>query len=232
MDKQAIRKRVWDDLEERGIARFPYPPHGRIPNFEGAGEAADRLSDLEAWQDADVIKANPDAPQLPVRRAALRAGKLLDTAVPRLRDEDRLPRLDPAVIDDIDHATTIAGSSEVGEPVAPAEMESIDCIVAGSVAVTREGNRIGKGEGYSDLEFAILRAYNLVTDDTTTVTTVHERQIVDGHVPAASHDVPIDWISTPNETIATGATAKPDGIDWSALNEETIAAIPVLEQLR
>jgi hypothetical protein len=34
---------------------------------------------------------------------------------------------------------------------------SLDAIICGSVAVTRDGRRCGKGEGYSDLEFAILR---------------------------------------------------------------------------
>jgi len=33
----------------------------------------------------------------------------------------------------------------------------LDAIVCGSVAVRRDGRRCGKGEGYSDLEFAILR---------------------------------------------------------------------------
>jgi len=36
-------------------------------------------------------------------------------------------------------------------------MPCLDAIVCGSVAVTRDGRRCGKGEGYSDLEFAILR---------------------------------------------------------------------------
>jgi len=44
MDKQALRERVWDDLEASGVARFPFPPHGRIPNFDGADEAAERLT--------------------------------------------------------------------------------------------------------------------------------------------------------------------------------------------
>src|SRR6266446_9648312 len=38
-----------------------------------------------------------------------------------------------------------------------ANMPCLDAIVCGSVAVTRDGRRCGKGEGYSDLEFAILR---------------------------------------------------------------------------
>ena len=75
MDKQAIRDRVWDALEERGVARFPFPPHDRIPNFEHATRAARRLTETAVWDAAETVKANPDSPQLPVRRAAL---ELLD----------------------------------------------------------------------------------------------------------------------------------------------------------
>ncbi|PSP73595.1 5-formyltetrahydrofolate cyclo-ligase, partial [Halobacteriales archaeon QS_3_64_16] len=50
VDKQSLRERVWDELEDAGEARFPYPPHGRIPNFVGAGRGADRLTETEDWQ--------------------------------------------------------------------------------------------------------------------------------------------------------------------------------------
>eukprot|EP00957_Ditylum_brightwellii_P001888 145006-Ditylum_brightwellii.AAC.1 len=39
--KWVIRKRIWDLMEEKDIARQPRPVHHRIPNFEGAAEAAD-----------------------------------------------------------------------------------------------------------------------------------------------------------------------------------------------
>ncbi|MEF8855848.1 MAG: 5-formyltetrahydrofolate cyclo-ligase, partial [Haloplanus sp.] len=117
MNKQALRERVWDDLEASGEARFPFPPHGRIPNFAGASEAADRLATTDEWRGADTIKANPDAPQLPVRRAALRAGKTVCVAVPRLRDERAFRRLNPTAIDDYDAATTVSGIDEYGVPV-------------------------------------------------------------------------------------------------------------------
>ncbi|MFB6195544.1 MAG: 5-formyltetrahydrofolate cyclo-ligase [Haloplanus sp.] len=231
MDKQALRERVWDDLEESGEARFPYPPHGRIPNFAGADAAADRLVDTDVWEAADAVKANPDAPQLPVRRAALRAGKTLYMAVPRLRDEACFLRLDPETVDDVDHATTVGGSAEAGEPVTPEAVEPIDLIVSGSVAVSTDGARIGKGEGYSDLEFAILRAFDLVDDDTTTATTVHERQVIDSDLPSAPHDVPMDLVITPERTVHTGAGSKPSGIRWDALDDERIAEIPILRRL-
>ncbi|MFW5935552.1 MAG: 5-formyltetrahydrofolate cyclo-ligase [Halolamina sp.] len=232
MEKQALRERVWDELEESGDARFPFPPHGRIPNFAGAERAAERLAATDDWAAAYAIKCNPDSPQRPVRRRALEAGKLLYMAVPRLSDEACFLRLDPAEIDDIDHATTIGGSSELGVPVGPEAMAPIDLIVSGSVAVTADGGRVGKGEGYSDLEFAVLREFGLVDDDTTTATTVHEIQVVGDEVPTTPLDVPMDRLFTPERSIRTDApAAKPTGVDWHALDDERLAEIPILSRL-
>lgn len=231
MEKEDIREEVWDVLEESGEARFPFPPHGRIPNFAGASEAGARLAETTSWQNADMIKSNPDAPQRPVRRRTLAEGKRVYMAVPRLRDSDCFLRLDPATIDDYDHATTINGSFDAGEQVSPAEMEPIDLIVSGSVAVTDDGDRIGKGEGYSDLEFAVLREFGLVDDDTTTATTVHEHQLVDTAPTDSSHDVPIDLIVTPQRIVREERRAKPSGIRWSALSTERIESIPILGRL-
>ena len=230
MTKQELRECVWDALEDSGEARFPFPPHGRIPNFAGADEAADRLADQEVWATADTVKANPDAPQLPVRRAAVRAGKTLYMAVPRLAEEQPFLRLDPEEIDDIDEATTVGGSAEAGVPVDPAEMPPIDLIVTGCVAVTPEGARVGKGEGYSDLEFAVLRETGLVDDDTPTATTVHPIQVIK-EAPTGEHDVPMDTVVTPGETVRDGRREKPSGIDWDAVTAEQREEIPVLRQL-
>jgi len=231
MDKQTLRERVWDELEESGVARFPFPPHGRIPNFAGADDAAERLTTTDAWQTADTLKANPDAPQLLVRRAALRAGKTVYMAVPRLRDEQCFLELHPDDIEDIDHATTVGGSAEAGQPVAPEAMPPVDLIVSGSVAVSESGARVGKGEGYSDLEFAVLREFGLVGDGTPVATTVHERQVRADAIDTASHDVPLDVVVTPERTIDAPPSAKPPGLDWTALSDERIAEVPILPRL-
>jgi 5-formyltetrahydrofolate cyclo-ligase len=237
MDKQAIREAVWDHLESAGIARFPFPPHDRIPNFAGAEAAAERLADTAVWQDAETVKANPDSPQLPVRRAALRAGKTVYMAVPRLRDERCFYELDPAELDDIEAAPAVSNVADHARQVGPGALDSLDLVVSGSVAVTEGGARIGKGEGYSDLEYAVLRELGLVDDATPVVTTVHETQVVDGperavdagDVPVDSHDVPMDYVVTPDRVIRTETQYPcPAGIDWERLDAERIAAIPVL----
>lgn len=232
MDKQAIRERIWDDLEDSGIARFPFPPHDRIPNFAGAEAAADRLAKQAAFQHATVVKSNPDAPQLPVRRRALRAGKTVYMAVPRLRDERCFMALDPTRIEDIDDAATVSSADEYAQRVGPESMEPVDFVVAGSVAVTPEGDRIGKGEGYSDLEFAVLTEAGLVDRETTIATTVHERQILEEPTKPDSHDLPMDVIVTPERVLRTDRRDdRPDGIDWELLEDSTIREIPILQRL-
>jgi 5-formyltetrahydrofolate cyclo-ligase len=232
MDKQELRERVWDELDESGEARFPFPPHGRIPNFAGADGAADRLAEADAWREADAIKSNPDAPQLPVRRRALREGKTVYMAVPRLREADCFVELDPRVLEDTDAAATVSGMDEHGRRVGPDSVSRIDLVISGSVAVDEEGNRVGKGEGYSDLEWGVLSELGLVDAGTSVVTTVHERQVREESWETDAHDVPVDLVVTPGRVMETGASGKPGGIDWSALSEERLAEIPVLRELR
>ena len=80
-NKSAARQWVWDRLSAEGVARFPFPPHGRIPNFAGAEVAAARLLDIEPWKSATAVKVNPDSPQRPLRAEALRRG--ITVFVPR-----------------------------------------------------------------------------------------------------------------------------------------------------
>ncbi len=86
MSKQQLREHAWRLLEIHRAARFP-GAKGRVPNFVGAEQAALALRVLPIWRRSRVIKVNPDAPQLPVRRMALREAKILYMPVPKLREE-------------------------------------------------------------------------------------------------------------------------------------------------
>src|SRR5947208_2351445 len=94
MTKSEIRQKVWQTFQREGVARFP-GALGRIPNFAGAERAAQLLREMAVWRRALVVKVNPDAPQLPVRRLALAEGKILYMAVPRLRTEKCFVEIDP-----------------------------------------------------------------------------------------------------------------------------------------
>ncbi|HXG42101.1 MAG TPA: 5-formyltetrahydrofolate cyclo-ligase [Dehalococcoidia bacterium] len=231
--KQALRERVWRALEEAGEALFP-GAWGRIPNFRGAAAAAHRLRQLPIWRQARVLKCNPDLPQLPLRRAALQEGKTVYMAVPRLRQLECFLELDPQQLGSRAwRAATIAGAFRYGRAVHPRQLPPIDLVVCGSVAVDRQGGRIGKGGGYSDLEFAIAAHLGKVGPQTAIVTTVHPLQVLDRGLPMLPHDIPLDYIVTPLEVIVCPRRhPRPEGIYWDLLEPEKLAAVPVLAWLR
>lgn len=231
-NKNEVREKIWRILEREGVALFP-GAHGRIPNFKGADKAARLLSTLPEWQKAKSVKANPDSPQRPVRHLALSSGKNIYMAVPRLREKKCFIKLDLSKISpkNIPEASTIKGAFRFGLPVHPKEMPQIDLIVAGSVVVNREGRRIGKGGGYSDLEYAIGRECGFVKEDVVIVTTVHPLQIIDQDLSETDHDFRIDFIVTPDEIIPTHRKGgRPQGIIREQLTEQKISEIPILKE--
>lgn len=230
--KQMLRETVWRLLEVHRAARFP-GAKGRIPNFVGAERSALTLQSLGVWKRARVVKVNPDAPQIPVRRMALREGKIVYVAVPQLKAEACFIELDPARLGkNLPKAATIKGAERYGRHVRTEEVRALDLIVCGSVAVNGTGTRVGKGGGFSDLEFGLLRESGKVTGRTPIVTTVHPLQIVPYDTEMLPHDIPVDWIATPEGPLRCGAVhPKPRGIYWEFLDQEKIAAVPVLARL-
>lgn len=229
--KNGIRKRVWALLEKKRAARFP-GAEGRIPNFMGAEKCAKILAHFPPWKTASTIKVNPDSPQRAVRQSALEEGKVLYMAVPRLRDSKPFIELDPRKLKASPYvASSIKGASEYGRPVSLGEIKKIDLVICGSVAVNRHGARLGKGGGYSDLEYALLREKGKIDARTPIVTTVHPLQILDADLPMAQHDIPLNAIVTPEELVYVEPEyPKPTGVDWSVLPADKIDAIPVLKK--
>jgi 5-formyltetrahydrofolate cyclo-ligase len=186
-------------MEERDIARFPRPVFRRIPNFVGAAKAARRLGDLPEYKTAKTVFCNPDAPQRSVREMVLRDGKRLVMATPRLQKGFLI--LDPNAIsgNDIPKASTIRGAFKHGRIIEPSEVK-VALFVAGSVAVSLDGERLGKGSGYSDKEYALLKESGGLSAKALVVTTVHDVQIVE-QIPQDAWDVRVGVIVTPTRAI-------------------------------
>ncbi len=233
-EKEALRDEIWSLLEAEGAARFP-GAEGRIPNFTGAEDAAERLRGLDVWTGASTLKANPDSPQWPVRQRALEDGKRVYMAVPRLRDPDPFFLLDPAELDESPRkASSIKGASRNARTVAVEELDPVDLVVTGCVAVSPDGARLGKGGGFSDLEWALAVEAGLVDEATPIVTTVNPLQVVDaGRIPMTGHDIPLDWIVTPEEVVdcRRGPHSRPTGILWDELPDQKVEEIPLLRRL-
>ena len=114
--------------------------------------------------------------------------------------------------------------------------------VVASVAVARNGVRLGKGYGYAEMEWGILYRCGIVGFDTFVATTVHHYQILEDDVLSTEmmedHDLPVDLIVTArnffNTKIARHRRVKKPavGIVWSKVTDSTMEKIPALKALK
>ncbi|MGM0555870.1 MAG: 5-formyltetrahydrofolate cyclo-ligase [Myxococcota bacterium] len=230
MKKPKIRDRIWTELRDQKQARFPFPIQGRIPNFKGAEDAAERLLDHAIFEGVERIKCNPDSPQKYLRRMALERGITVFVPTPRLKagfmcfDPEKIPE------DHHKDASMLSRWDAWKEDIALEDLPQLDLIVTGCVAVTESGKRAGKGEGYSDLEFGILE--ELGHNPVPVVTTVHELQVVEDF-DIEDHDIGLSVIATPERIIEVDDPPSPTGgIDWDRLSDEDLEEMPVLRELR
>src|SRR5690606_33827279 len=125
----------------------------------------------------------------------------------------------------LEQLATLASGGRPDGPGSGTGGSAIDLVICGSVAVDRRGGRTGKGHGYADLEYALLR--ELGAGAPPVVTTVHPAQIVPA-IRVERHDLSLDYIVTPDEVIKTRTPyPKPQGIDWSLVSDDDLKAMPV-----
>lgn len=235
VSKSAIRTAVWKYIEENDLADFPRPVNRRIPNVKGAATAADFIPTMQEFKTAQTVKVNPDKPQEQARFLTLDAGKNLLVPTPRLRNGlfNRINVPAGATKDVLRICSTSQGVREHSETVSLDDKVKIDLVIVGSVAVSKSGRRIGKGEGFADLEWAMMRSMGAVGPDTVIITTVQDYQVID--IPEklmGEHDLTVDYIVTPSGiTKCTGTAPKPAGIYWSKLEPSKLKRIPVLRKL-
>ena len=130
---------------------------------------------------------------------------------------------------------------QLADPMDLDDRTKIDVVVVGSSAVHPEtGIRVGKGEGFAELEYGIMRQLGMIDENTPIITTVHDSQVISDDFPPKGkgmmkHDVPVDIIVTPTRTIYVDKAkqpAKPTGIYWDLLSREKLATIRVLQDLK
>ncbi|KAL1256484.1 hypothetical protein QQF64_012029, partial [Cirrhinus molitorella] len=202
----------------------------------GALEACAKVSLFEIFTKAAVVKVDPDKPLEWVRLASLQARKTLLVPTPRLKTGlfNRIIPPKGATKEELRVCSTSQGIKEFSVPVGLDDTVHVDLVIVGSVAVSERGYRIGKGEGFADMEYAMMACMGAVCESTVVVTIVHDCQVVD--IPeelTESHDLTVDFILTPTRIIKTECThPKPQDIIWSKLHREILKKIPILKKLR
>ncbi len=189
--KNEIRDYVWKNIE----ATSPLPVEGRIPNFKGANKACGRIRELKEYKKADMLFCAPDSPLKRAREIAMEDGKGLLAVKPKLTGF--------LVLKDAKDVT-IKGMLKQGREVHVerlATLDKVDVFIQGCVAVDRRGNRIGKGSGYGDKEYELLKEANLLTESVYVVVASDFQVFGDLSHLMSEHDAKADVILTPTSII-------------------------------
>lgn len=194
-DKTKLRNHIWNLLYEKALSYRINGDFGKIPDFKGKLEASKYLQNTKEWKNAKTIFSSPDSAQIPVRRLALEDDKTLIMASPNLKDGYLF--LEGRTIENVLDASTKEGAYKYQST--NKEINKIDLVIEGSVAVDKKGNRLGKGKGYGDREIGDLINKGLINLKTPITTTVHSLQIVD-NVPIEEHDMKLNMIVS-NESV-------------------------------
>lgn len=198
--KQEIRELIWAKMTEEEIAQFPLPCFGRIPNFVGVEEASKMLLRLPEFRKARFVFCEPTYVLHYIRELILQNRKDLLVATPHIQEFILLKNIPPRMVR---KAITIKGMYQFGRQIRLNQIAGpLDMFCQGSVAIDRKGNRVGKGKGYGDREYHLLKQEGIIDNETLVLTLVHDVQIVDDFDNLMrKQDVKVQIALTPTEII-------------------------------
>lgn len=242
--KRTFRLETWQKIKDQKLSpvrRFnSFGMFSKIPYLVGVDKAAELLAETEEFKKANSIKVNIDLAQEQVKLEVIKAGKTL-LVPPSHKSANVYAKIKcPTPAAELDLAAQkklikLQGAEDTFEEIDINNTEKIDMVVVGSYAVDRQGRRIGKGNGYVDLDVGILTHLGCLTKDTLIVTTVHDVQVYDS-LPEnlfQSYDLPLDLIVTPTEVIRVGKRlSRPTGIEWGLLSSRRLEIVPVLKSIK
>ncbi|XP_055849180.1 methenyltetrahydrofolate synthase domain-containing protein isoform X2 [Episyrphus balteatus] len=235
--KRSLRVQTWRKIQEQSAGVVVNGIFNRIPDFVDNQKAAELLAETPEFKKANKIKVNIDRALDSVKLQVLAAGKEL--YLPGTRESNALylkvecpAEADAAERKAIIHVQDIQKSRT---EILLENKVKFDLVVIGSCLVSRDGYRIGRGNGFADLDIGLLIEIGSITPDTVIATFVHDLQVVD-NLPTnlfQKYDTPVDLIVTPTEVIRVAKPLpRPTGLFWEILSERRLKIIPVLQVLK
>lgn len=229
--KFTIRKKVWECFHNHCLVTFP-KPHGRIPNYVGMEDTTMNLLQLPAFTAAKSIAVFTDKALTSARELVIDSSKDLYVPFPRFQR----CLMKKIVVNESDDVKTLVSRWGIhrGENVGIYDGVTVDMLIVGSVGVSKEGYRVGRGQGFEDLEFAVFKEYKVINEDTIIVTIVHDLQVLDS-LPRdlfKKYDMPVDVIITPTRTIVVeNKLPRPAGVFWDELTIGQVKSRKLLQIL-
>ena len=236
--KDVIREKVWKKLIRvaKPDSRFHWNFAEFIPDFEGSDKCAKSVREMEVYKNSRILFITPDNCLQKLREYAILDNKVFIMPTYGIKRGFLLLSRDLVPVGKEDFASTLDGADIFGKPVTLrdiVEMGRVDLLVTGASVVNLQGIRYGKGHGYFDLEWAMLREIGVVDDKTPIIAVVHDCQVVEEPIDASPYDTIVDYIVTPSKVIRVKRIApKPKGIDWSKIPPDFLEEIPPIKELK
>ncbi|KAH8344494.1 hypothetical protein KR084_011602 [Drosophila pseudotakahashii] len=235
--KRSLRVQTWKKIQEGKVGIGFNNIFNRIPSFVDADKAAALLINEEEFKKAQHIKVNIDRALHEFKEQALLADK--SVYLPSTRDSSALClKVDvpaDATEEQKKEALRVQDIQKFRTEIGLDSGLKLDIVVIGSVVVSRDGYRIGRGNGFADLDIGLLIELGAITPQTVIVTIVHDVQVVDA-LPLnlfQKYDTPVDIIVTPSEVIRVAKRLpRPNGVFWELLSDRRLKILPVLQQLK
>ncbi|XP_073820637.1 LOW QUALITY PROTEIN: methenyltetrahydrofolate synthase domain-containing protein-like [Musca autumnalis] len=235
--KRSLRLQTWKKMREANIVLGRGGIFNRMPAFVDSDKAVALLVETEEFKKAKEVKVQIDRVLNGAKLQTLIAGKNLYLTSIRKSKALFFKVEVPADAND-EKKNEILNVRNVEEYRSEIGMDNkvvLDMVIIGSVLVSRDGYRIGRGNGFIDLTIGLLIETGAITPNTLIVTLVHDTQVVD-NLPTnlfQKHDAPVDLIVTQTEVIRVAKRPpRPTGLYWELISERRIKIVPALEQLK
>ena len=197
------------------------------------GLTAERLRSLPFYRAAATVFATPDAALHQARINCLIDGKNLVMPSPSLREGFYLLPAHSLSFKKIAMAVTYKGLAKYGQLLKNTNMQelSVRLLLTDSLAVDREGGRLGSGRGFFDLSCGLLHDLGGLHRDWDTWTLVMETQISRELLPQEPWDIRVAGAVTPTGIYSFEPAQQKVGVYWDALSLDRIRRIDPLWKL-
>lgn len=197
------------------------------------GKAAQKLRGRTLYHESETVFATPANSLYQARINCLIDGKNLVMPGPSIREGFYLLPARSIPFKDLPAAVTYRGLAKKGQLLkidAIAEL-SIGLLLTGSLAVDREGGRIGDGNGFFDLCCAILQELGALQQEWSVMTFIREDQISTDLLPQDTWDIKIAGAITQTGIHVFNPPFQKSRIFWDVLPTDRIKRINPLWKL-
>ena len=197
------------------------------------GKAAEKLRGLQPYRNAATVFATPHGSLLQARINCLTDGKNLLMPGPSIRKGFFLLTARSVPFKDISVAVTYKGLEKFGQIMKENSLSqlSLSLLLTDSLAIDREGSRIGDGYGFFDLCCALLQEIDGLGHDANILSFIQEEQISQEMLPEDKWDIKITGAITPNQILQFEPPNQKAKIFWDVLPQDRIKRIDPLWKL-